>query len=239
MELPVVDALTTPNPGSNLRGNLAHIATVKRLQETEQRIRHQATYIQDLEFKLRIQEAYKENLLRDRTISRLPSAPPSVLSSAHETESMQEEQVIQQLIESLTLKKQVYTQRQHTQSPVLLMAPESPRPHRLQPRPARPQDVAYRQQQLDQQEAEKESSTHEPMSTQDEKVNVFKSLTKVLSDNNKQLHSNDVTDLPKFNGQDSHWDDWYLQWRTTLKPKDGSQRSNTPLALAKLVLTTR
>jgi hypothetical protein len=46
LELPVVDALTTPTPGSNLRSNLAHIATVKQLQETEQRIRHQATYIQ-------------------------------------------------------------------------------------------------------------------------------------------------------------------------------------------------
>ena len=50
-------------------------------------------------------------------------------------------------------------------------------------------------------------------------VNVFKSLTKVLADNNKQLHSNDVTDPPKFNGQDSHWDDWYLQWRTFLEAK--------------------
>jgi len=50
-------------------------------------------------------------------------------------------------------------------------------------------------------------------------MNVFKSLTKVLSDNNKQLHSNDVSDPPKFNGQDSHWDDWYLQWRTYLEAK--------------------
>jgi hypothetical protein len=158
---------------------------------------------QDLEFQLRIQEAYKENLLRDRTISRLPSAPPAVLSSAQETEIMQEEQAIQQLIESLALKKQAYTQRQNTQSPGLMVL-ESPGPHRFHLRPARPQDVAYRQQQLDQQEAGKESSTHEPMPTQDEIVNVFKSLTKVLSDNNKQLHSNDVTDPPKFNGQDSH-----------------------------------
>jgi hypothetical protein len=239
LELPVVDALTTPTLGSNLRGNLAHIATVKQLQETEQRIKHQATYIQDLEFQLCLQEAYKENLLRDRTISRLPSAPLSVLSaSAHETEIMQDEQAIQQLIESLALKKQAYTKRQHTQSPEL-MVPESPGPHRRQPRPARPQGVAYRQQQLDQEEAEKESSTHQPMSTQDEMVNVFKSLTKVLSDNNKQLHYNDVTDPPKFNGQDSHWDDWYLNGARTLKPKDGSQRSNTPLTLVQLVLTTR
>jgi hypothetical protein len=57
------------------------------------------------------------------------------------------------------------------------------------------------------------------MTSQDEMVNVFKSLTKVLSDNNKQLHSNDVSDPSKFNGQDSHWDDWYLQWRTFLGAK--------------------
>ena len=57
------------------------------------------------------------------------------------------------------------------------------------------------------------------MTPQDEMVNIFKSLTKVLADKNKQLHSNDVTDPPKFNGQDSHWDDWYLQWRTFLEAK--------------------
>ena len=142
-QLPVVDALTTPNPG--IRSTLAHMTTVTKLHETEQRIKHQATYIQELEFQLRLQEAYKENLLRDRTISSLPSAPPAVLPSAHEIDVMQDEQAIQQLIESLALKKQVYTQQQRTQSPVLLV-PESPGPHRLQPRPERPQDVAYRQQ---------------------------------------------------------------------------------------------
>jgi hypothetical protein len=45
-QLPVVDALTTPNPG--IRSTLAHMATVTKLQETEQRIKHQATYIQEL-----------------------------------------------------------------------------------------------------------------------------------------------------------------------------------------------
>jgi hypothetical protein len=33
------------------------------------------------------------------------------------------------------------------------------------------------------------------------------------------LHSNDVSDPPKYYGQDSHWDDWYLQWRTYLEAK--------------------
>ncbi len=137
-ELPVVDALATPNPG--VRSTLAHMnATVTKLQDTEQRIKNQATYIQELEFQLRLQEAYTENLLKARTISSLPSAPPA-LSSAHETDIKEDEHAIQQLRDSLALKKQAYTQQQRTQSPVL-MVPESPGPHRLQPRPERPQDV--------------------------------------------------------------------------------------------------
>jgi hypothetical protein len=103
-QLPVVDALATPNPG--LRSILAHLATAQKLQETEQRVKHQATYIQDLEFQLRLQEAYKENLLRDRTISRLPSAPPSVLLS-QETEIMEEEKAIQQLLDFLALRSKL------------------------------------------------------------------------------------------------------------------------------------
>ena len=140
-QLPVVDALATPNPG--VRSTLAYMATVTKLQETEQRTKHQATYIQELEFQLRLQEAYQENLLNARTISSLPSAPPAL--SAHETDIKEDEHAIQQLRDSLALKKQAYTQQQRTQSPVLRV-PESPGPHRLQPRPERPQDVAYRQQ---------------------------------------------------------------------------------------------
>jgi hypothetical protein len=74
------------------------------------------------------------------------------------------------------------------------MTHESPGPHRLQPRPERPQDVAYRQQQFDQAQAEQQTSSQRDTNSQDEMMNVFKSLTKVLSDNNKQLHSNDVSD---------------------------------------------
>ncbi len=71
--LPVVD-LNTPNPG--IRSTLTHLATMKQLQDTEQRVKHQATYIQELEFQLHLKEAYQQNLLHDRTISSLPSAPP-------------------------------------------------------------------------------------------------------------------------------------------------------------------
>ena len=126
------------------------------------------------------------------------------LSLLHKRKYIKEdENAIEQLRDSLALKKQAYTQQQRTQSPVLRV-PESPGPHRLQPRPERPQDVAYRQQQIDQAHAEQNTSSQDEMTPQDEMVNIFKSLTKVLSDNNKQLHSNDVTDPPKFNGQDSH-----------------------------------
>jgi hypothetical protein len=83
---------------------------------------------------------------------------------------MQDEQAIQQLLDSLALKKQAYSQRQQTQSPVL-MVPESPGPHRLQPRPERPQDVAYRQQQLDQAQSEQQTSSQRDMTSPDEMVN--------------------------------------------------------------------
>ncbi len=83
--------------------------------------------------------------------------PPSVLLS-HKTEIMEEEKAIQPLLDSLALKKQAYTQQQNKQTPVL-MVPESPGPHRLQPRPERPQDITYRQQQIDQEQAEQQSFT--------------------------------------------------------------------------------
>jgi hypothetical protein len=173
--LPVVD-LHTPNPG--IRSILTHLATVKQLHDTEQRVKHQATYIQELEFQLRLKEAYQENLLHDRTISSLPSAPPAAtpagILSANELDIIQDEHAIQQLLESLALKKQAYTQQQRTQSPVL-MVHESPGPHRLQPRPERPQDVAYRQQQLDQAQAEQQTSSQRDTNSQDEMMNVFKS----------------------------------------------------------------
>ena len=50
--VPVVDALATPHHG--LRGPMAHLATAQQLQDTERKVKHQATYIEDLEFKLRL-----------------------------------------------------------------------------------------------------------------------------------------------------------------------------------------
>jgi hypothetical protein len=47
-------------------------------------------------------------------------------------------------------------------------------------------------------------------------MNIFRSLTKVLKDNNQHLQSSNVTDPTKFNGLDTQWDDFYLQLRTCL-----------------------
>jgi hypothetical protein len=138
---------------------------------------------------------------------------------ARETEILQQDEEIQALMQSLAMKKRDLTTRQQVKSPEPRLPAETPGPHRLQPRPERPVDVAYRQQQEQQQAAENERTQTHASPTQDDIRTVFKSLTKVLSDNNKQLHSNDVSDPLKFTGLDSHWDDWYLQLRTFLETK--------------------
>jgi len=97
---------------------------------------------------------------------------------------------------------------------------ETPGPHRLQLKPERPEDVAYRA------KLEEQKSAEKAMGTQDETVDpdkdmltIFKSLTKVLKDNNQHLQSSDVTEPTKFNGLDTQWDDFYLQLRTYLEAK--------------------
>jgi hypothetical protein len=109
-----------------------------------------------------------------------------------------------------------YANRQHVTSLEPRLPIETPGPHRLLPRADRPEDLAFWQKLREQQQAEQESD-----SPQDEMINVFKSLTKVLSDNNKHLNPNDVSEPPNFFGFDSQcqWDDWYLQWRTYLEAK--------------------
>jgi hypothetical protein len=168
-ELPFVDALVTPNPGANLRGTLNHVATLlQKLQEKEREIKQHLKHIQELEFTIDIQEAHKQNLIAERTISRLPSSPPATSEhlgnapsfplTAQEAEIMQDEQALQLLIQSIALKKHAYAQRQQTQSPEPRLPAETPGPHRLQHRPERPEDMAYRQQQRDQQEAEQDTA---------------------------------------------------------------------------------
>ncbi len=59
-----------------------------------------------------------------------------------------------------------------------------------------------------------EETTDTTKQAQDEILNIFKSLTKVFNDNNKHLQSSDLSEPTKFNGLDTHWDDFYLQLRT-------------------------
>ena len=96
--------------------------------------------------------------------------------------------------------------------------PETPGPHRLQPKPERPEDIAYRAKLEEQESAEKAMGQQEKSpDSQEALLSVFQSLTKVLKDNNQHLQSSDVTEPTKFNGLDTHWDDFYLQLRTYLE----------------------
>ncbi len=69
--------------------------------------------------------------------------------------------------------------------------------------------------------AEAAMDNEEPTSESGETamMNIFRSLTKVLKDNNQHLQSSDVTEPTKFSGLDTHWDDFYLQLRTYLEAK--------------------
>jgi hypothetical protein len=48
-----------------------------------------------------------------------------------------------------------------------------------------------------------------PESGETAMMNIFRSLTKVLKDNNQHLQSSDVTEPTKFSGLNTHWDDFY------------------------------
>ena len=52
-ELPFVDALVTPAPGTHLRGTLTHVATLQKLQDKEREIKQRLKHID-------IQEAQKQ-----------------------------------------------------------------------------------------------------------------------------------------------------------------------------------
>jgi len=113
---------------------------------------------------------------------------------------------------------------------------ETPGPHRLQLKPERPEDIAYRVKIEEQKNAEAAIGNEEPTSErgETEMMNIFRSLTKVLKDNNQHLQSSDVTDPTKFNGLDTQWDDFYLQLRTFFEAKgwlttfDHATGSGTP-----------
>jgi hypothetical protein len=98
---------------------------------------------------------------------------------------------------------------------------ESPGPHCLQPKPERPADIAYKQKLEQQRQAESvlTDTTEQSPNSPDQLLTIFKSLTKVLQDNNHHLQSSDVSEPIKFNGLDTQWDDFYLQLRTYLEAK--------------------
>ena len=96
---------------------------------------------------------------------------------------------------------------------------ETPGPHRLLLKPERPEDAAYRAKLEAQESAEKAMGEKEKVDPEKDMLTIFKSLTKVLRDNNQHLQSSDVTEPTKFSGLDTQWDDFYLQLRTYLEAK--------------------
>jgi hypothetical protein len=63
-------------------------------------------------------------------------------------------------------------------------------------------------------------------------VDVFKQLTRVMRDNN----TSDATDPGPFSGSDEKWDEFYAQLRTTLLPRTGSRHLRTHMVREHLVL---
>ena len=222
--MPFVTALTTPFPPTNVG---PHTETLSKIKERERDIQRYKRQIQELDFAIAMQEAYNINIEQCNLITRTSSAPPQAVEHldeellfAREQEIKEQEAQIKSLMQSLATKRQDYANKQQVTSPALRRTVvETPGPHRLQPRPERPADITYKQQQEQQKQAKSEQAQPQASSSNEEIANIFKSLTKVLSDNNKQLHSNDVSDPPKFHGHDSQWDDWYLSWRTYLEAK--------------------
>ena len=153
-----------------------------------------------------------------------------------ERDITEQHEKLQFMIEALESRRQAYMELefQHTMetrsngSPPARLAPtETPGPHRHIPKAERPADIAYRQQQVEQQHAEQQQAaaqqTQAPATPEQQLMTVFQSLTKVISDNNKHLHSSDVTEPAKFDGHDSQWDDSSVP---ILRRKDGSPPLN-------------
>jgi hypothetical protein len=120
------------------------------------------------------------------------------------------------MLAHLEFQRQEYMHREFSLTPSRPPITETPGSHRLPQKADRPEDIAYinlqeEQQEAEQQQAEAQQNTG-PDSPEKALMSVFQSLTKVLSDNNKYLHSSDVTEPAKCNGSDSQWEDWYLQF---------------------------
>jgi hypothetical protein len=125
-----------------------------------------------------------------------------------EREIADQHEKLQFMIDSLESRRQEYMalessqpiETRRTDSPSARNIPtETPCPHRHIPKAERPADIAYyRQQQAEQQQAEQQQAEAQqnqaPATPEQQLMHVFQSLTKVISDNNKHLHSSDVTE---------------------------------------------
>ncbi len=147
---------------------------------------------------------------------------------AQEKEIAEQQAHLQDMVQALNSQREEYMQ---TAFPKLANNPisltETPGPHPLQHRPVRPEDLEYQQRQSEQQRQEQQqhpnSNDHNAeidINNPNHVLHIFKSLTKVIANNNKHLHSGDISEPTPFNGADSKWDDWYLQLRTYLEAKD-------------------
>jgi hypothetical protein len=149
------------------------------------------------------------------------------LREKQEKEIADQQAHLQDMVQALQSQREEYMQ---TTFPNLPNHPisltETPGPHRLQHRPARPEDLEYQQRQSEQQRQEQQQRTsgNDPnaidINNPNHILNIFQSLTKVIANNNKHLHSGDISEPTPFNDADSKWDDWYLQLRTYLEAKD-------------------
>jgi hypothetical protein len=157
-----------------------------------------------------------------------------------EREIKEQQRQIRELTFDLSIKEAHVLNLQHAETisrtpslpPATTVLTETHGSRRLHTKPERPEDIAFRAKLEEQENTEKAMGQHEhPMDTPDALLSVFKSLTKVLKDNNQHLQSSDVTEPTKFNGLNTQWDDFYLQklrtyleakgWLTTFDHKDG------------------
>jgi hypothetical protein len=145
--------LTTPFPKGAIKVQAATLRPLRKLKDQEQVIKQQQQQIKHLEFEIKIQEAHKDNLRRDASISRDPSSPPPgdpflqdvVDTSLHlqAQEIQQQEEYIHSLLDTLTARKQAQAERQKALFPPSRLPTFTPGPHRLQPRAERPEDVTF------------------------------------------------------------------------------------------------
>ncbi len=115
--MPFVTALTTPFTQTSVG---PHAATLSKIKERKRDIQRYKRQIQELDFAIAIQESYKINMDQSDLIPRTSSAPPPAvehLDEAMAQEVKQQEEQIQSLMQSLSIKRQDYANKQYVTSP--------------------------------------------------------------------------------------------------------------------------